>query len=135
MWIDEVKEAAPSETVIVMAGNKMETPPAKHKVSLNDAQALARQNGLLHTQEVSAKSNEGINNLFLKVANLCWERKDTFQTTEVRGTFKLAPAKAAPATGTEKKKGCCWVIIMDKFIFYKTIVKIILIIIIILLMA
>ena len=31
-WIDEIEEAAPSECIIVMAGNKMDAPPNKHQV-------------------------------------------------------------------------------------------------------
>ena len=36
-WIEELREAAPTELIIVLAGNKMETPPNKHLVQLHEA--------------------------------------------------------------------------------------------------
>ena len=75
-WIEEVKEAGPSECLILMAGNKMDAPQDKQKVPLSDGMAVARKNGVIHCQEVSAVSKEGLNNLFLKVAQLCYDRKD-----------------------------------------------------------
>ena len=37
-WIEELKEGGPTEIIIMLAGNKMETPREKHQVDLNDAQ-------------------------------------------------------------------------------------------------
>ena len=31
-WIEEVKEAGPTQMIMVMAGNKMETNPNKHMI-------------------------------------------------------------------------------------------------------
>ena len=47
-WIEVVKDAGPSEIVMVMAGNKMDTNMNKHKVPMSDAMNVARQNGILH---------------------------------------------------------------------------------------
>lgn len=45
-WIEVIKEAAPSEVVMVLAGNKMETPTDRHQVSLSDAMSVARANNV-----------------------------------------------------------------------------------------
>lgn len=45
------------------------------------------------------------------MANLCYERKDSFNITEVRGTFKLNREQNTDEMATKKKKGCgCWLI-------------------------
>ena len=36
-WIEEIKEARPTEVILILAGNKMDAPPEKHQVQLNDA--------------------------------------------------------------------------------------------------
>ena len=104
-WVEEVKEAAPTECLMVLVGNKMDADPKKHQVASQQAQTLANNNGILHCQEVSAKTNEGLSTLFHKVANLCYEKKDEFNITEVRGTFKINREAPQKEIG-EKKKGC-----------------------------
>jgi len=56
---------------------------------------------------VSAKTKEGIDGLFHKLANLCYEEKDNFNLTEVRGTFKLNRDATVGTIEPKKKDGCC----------------------------
>ena len=75
--MDELKEYAPSEVVICLAGNKMDIPGA-HAVNMQEGQNFARKHQIQVCKEVSAKTNEGVDALFHAVAMQCWEKRDQF---------------------------------------------------------
>ena len=77
VWVEELKEYAPSEVVISLTGNKMETPGA-HAVGQQDGQNFARKNQINVCKEVSAKTGENIDTLFQTIANQCYENRAKF---------------------------------------------------------
>ena len=76
-WVEELKEYAPSEVVVSLAGNKSEIPGA-HAVNMQEGQSFARKHKINVCKEVSAKTNEGVDALFHAVAVQCWDSKDNF---------------------------------------------------------
>ena len=65
--MDELKEYAPTETVISVTGNKMDIAGV-HAVNMQDGQNFARKNKIEVCKEVSAKTNEGVDALFHAIA-------------------------------------------------------------------
>ena len=53
---------------IALVGNKCDLEPAKRRVSMQDARALADKNEMLF-HETSAKTGEGISELFKELAS------------------------------------------------------------------
>ena len=77
VWVDELKEYAPSETVISLTGNKMDIAGA-HAVGQQDGQNFARKHQIPICKEVSAKTGENIDTLFQTIANQCYENRAKF---------------------------------------------------------
>ena len=50
---------------------------------------MGRQNGVMHCSEVSAVTGEGLNNLFLKLANQCYEKRNEFEMVSFNDSFVL----------------------------------------------
>jgi Ras-related protein Rab-5C len=65
-WIKELQRQANQDIVIALAGNKVDLE-AERKVSKDTAQAFANEEGLLFF-EVSAKTGEGVKNIFQSIA-------------------------------------------------------------------
>jgi len=76
-WIKELKEFAPSETVLSLAGSKIDYAGA-HNVSSQDGQNFARKHGIPVCMEVSAKSSKNVDALFHQIAVQCYESRDKF---------------------------------------------------------
>ena len=66
-WIDELKETAPTEIIIALAGNKKDVK-GSHTVSLQDGQNLANRHSIALFLETSAKTKENIDRLFTRIA-------------------------------------------------------------------
>ena len=67
-WIDELAEKAPAQLHIVVVGNKVDLED--RIVSKKDAENFALSHGAAFYMETSAKTGQGINELFQKVAKL-----------------------------------------------------------------
>ena len=65
-WIAELARQADPGIVICLAGNKLDLAPTQRQVSLEEAQKYAEEEGLLWI-ECSAKSGEGVDQLFLSI--------------------------------------------------------------------
>ena len=76
-WIKELKEYAPSETVLSLAGSKMDYAGA-HNVTSQDGQNFARKHGIPVCMEASAKSAENVDALFHQIAVQCYGSRDKF---------------------------------------------------------
>ncbi len=71
-----MKETAPEQCVIAVAGNKLD---ARNKVvTMQDGQAFARKHDIKLISEVSAATGENIDQLVQKLALTCFEHKDQF---------------------------------------------------------
>ncbi|CAG5119647.1 unnamed protein product [Candidula unifasciata] len=70
VWIKELKEQAPVNTIIVLCGNKVDLAIEARAVKAEDAENIAREEGLLFT-EVSAKSGQGVKAMFQTIVSGC----------------------------------------------------------------
>lgn len=81
-WLHDLRQIAEPEIVVVLVGNKSDlaTPvpgeeggDGKREVTRHEAEAWARENGVLEYVETSAKSGEGVEMAFGRVAERIWE--------------------------------------------------------------
>ncbi len=77
VWIEELKNTAPSELLICLCGNKVDAP-TPHAVPLTEGQNFAKNNSMPVFFEVSAKSKENLDKIFNRLSMECFNRKDTF---------------------------------------------------------
>ena len=95
-WNQEICEKAPPGITVFVVGNKIDC--VEDRVVTGDAgRSMAQQLGAPYYFEVSAKTGEGINNLFNKVAE-----------ADVKQESPLERPVARPTKATENKdSGCC----------------------------
>ena len=101
-WIDELKEKGPSEMVIALVGTKLDLYEDR-KVSTQDAKALAERSDISFYAECSAKTGQGVSEIFLKITELAYPNIDGASRT-YETTFEPALPKE---DGKENKSGCC----------------------------
>ena len=65
-WVKELQKRGDPNVVIALAGNKSDLEH-KRKVETEEAEAYARENGILHL-ETSAKSATNVKSLFVEIA-------------------------------------------------------------------
>jgi small GTP-binding protein len=95
-WADELAEKTSSDIQTIMVGNKADLTDAR-AITTEEARELAFEKGAAHYVECSAKSGDGVIDLFMKVADLM-----PGQT----GAVSEAPPNIAAATA-EGGGGCC----------------------------
>ena len=61
-WMEELKETAPEQCIVALAGNKMEV--GSKQVNMAEGQAFARKHDIKIVSEVSAMSGENVESLF-----------------------------------------------------------------------
>lgn len=66
-WVKELKAQAPSGTIILLCGNKLDLANENREVMIEDALQMAKDKGLIF-MEVSAKSGQGIKSTFQTIA-------------------------------------------------------------------
>ena len=72
-WLDAVREhAGNKELIVALVGNKLDQPRA---VSREEAEAFARRNNLMF-HEVSAKTGQGVHNVFVATASAVLRKID-----------------------------------------------------------
>jgi len=86
--MDELTETSPNSCIWALCGNKMDTPPGSHTVSLQDCSQLAKKKKITVYGEVSAKTKENLDSFFLKLATEIYASRDTFDMRR-SGTVKL----------------------------------------------
>jgi GTPase SAR1 family protein len=64
-WVRELQRQANPNIVIALVGNKVDLAAAR-AIKLEDAVAYANEGGLLHA-ETSAKTGQGVNNVFVEI--------------------------------------------------------------------
>ena len=74
-WVEELRNKCEYENLIMaLVGNKCDIEPEKKRVSLQMAKDLANQNEMIF-HECSAKTGEGVQELFKKLAELSAKKK------------------------------------------------------------
>jgi Ras-related protein Rab-2A len=70
-WLNDLRQIAEPDIVVILVGNKADLAGGdedKREVSVREAEEWARNNGVLQYVETSAKSGEGVELAFMKVA-------------------------------------------------------------------
>lgn len=80
-WIQELKETAPEQAIVALAGNKLDSN--SKQVQMSDGQGFARKHDIKIVSEVSAMSGENIEQLVQKIALTCYQNKDQFVSGEI----------------------------------------------------
>ncbi|BFZ15680.1 hypothetical protein BsWGS_18719 [Bradybaena similaris] len=77
-WIDELRQQATGNILIVLAGNKLDLAAEHRAVQTEDARVFAEENGLIFA-ECSAKSGHAVNEMFLMIAQKVIARQSNNQ--------------------------------------------------------
>ena len=73
-WVKELKENVDNENfVISVAGNKNDLPSEEKKISYNQAKNYMKENGITIFYETSAKTGNGVKDLFVGLAQEVYE--------------------------------------------------------------
>ncbi|OHT10740.1 small GTP-binding protein [Tritrichomonas foetus] len=97
IWIQELEEKGPTNMTLVLAGTKLDKVDDR-RVSKEEAESYAAKNGLAFYMECSAKSGEGVVELFKKVAEIGEPQAEERPIN--RGNNNLTNKE-------EKSGGCC----------------------------
>jgi len=98
-WLYEVKENARTDAKLVLVGNKKDKETDR-QIDTTLGKALAEKHGIDHFLETSAKTGEGIENLFLTIAKELYMENAGIVNPDKSGGSKLK-------SGTNKRQGCC----------------------------
>ncbi|KAA8564709.1 hypothetical protein MFRU_013g02240 [Monilinia fructicola] len=116
-WLNDLRQIAEPDIVVVLVGNKSDLAVGeenKREVGVEEAEDWAKRNGVLEYVETSAKSGEGVENAFARVAERIYlnieagkydlnDRRSGVKGPGAGGAkanIKLAPQKAVGG-------GCC----------------------------
>ena len=99
-WLMEIKENAVPDVMICLVGNQKDNRQ-KREVSTEDGVAFARVHSLAHFIETSAKTGEGVTELFLDVA------KSLYLQYNIPAATFHNHSKTLKDTKAKKGKGCC----------------------------
>ena len=68
-WIKEIDKNCSQDRVIALAGNKSDLDDARKQVSLSTASEYAKENGISIYHETSAKTGEGVTDIFEQIVS------------------------------------------------------------------
>ena len=94
-WADDIADNAPHDIKLILVGNKIDLADMRC-ISNEDAQEYATSLNCIYYCETSAKTGEGINELFQKVAELDVPEEDIVEK-------RIQPQEETQ----EKSKRCC----------------------------
>lgn len=89
-WIDFVREARGADALIYIVGNKIDLDQQRRADSITRVQEVANQQGITY-REVSAKSAEGINELFTEITTKLLNVSSEPSSTSAGSTPKPTP--------------------------------------------
>ncbi|CZR54064.1 probable GTP-binding protein ypt4 [Phialocephala subalpina] len=117
-WLNDLRLIAEPDIVVVLVGNKSDLAAGdenKREVTQQEAEDWAKKNGVLEYVETSAKSGEGVEMAFGRVAERIYQNVEAgkYDLNDRRSGVKGPPAGANKGVklGTPAKKsgygGCC----------------------------
>eukprot|EP00755_Sulcionema_specki_P035597 Sspe_Gene.105192::Locus_82246_Transcript_1_1_Confidence_1.000_Length_841::g.105192::m.105192/K07891/RAB22; Ras-related protein Rab-22 len=98
-WVDQVVEHAPPGVIMALAGNKLDLEDER-KVSRADADELAHDIQAAFHTEISAKTGEGVTDLFLDIG------KRFLRTSQAKAILEK-PSVSLPSSAPREKKCAC----------------------------
>eukprot|EP01061_Rhynchopus_euleeides_P011743 TRINITY_DN21304_c0_g1_i1.p1 TRINITY_DN21304_c0_g1~~TRINITY_DN21304_c0_g1_i1.p1 ORF type:complete len:222 (+),score=21.73 TRINITY_DN21304_c0_g1_i1:37-702(+) len=110
-WVDGVRAERGNDIVVVIVGNKIDRPEEERDVSSEAGQRRADELSALFI-ETSAKTEQNINNLFMKIASTlpagesAPERASDQQDQQALDPFVLGPSPAASSPAQSSCSGC-----------------------------
>jgi len=110
-WIDDVKENALPEAKIMLVGNQKDNEECR-RISVAAAKDFATKFNLIGFKETSAKTGEGVINMFIEMAKILYleaERNPSPKKDEQKkdAQKKGERTKLHAVSNTKKKSGCC----------------------------
>jgi len=93
-WVKELQRRGDPNVIIALAGNKADLE-ARRKITQEDAETYAEQNGILHLN-TSAKDGTNVKSLFVEIA----KRLPKSPAQPEREAFPITPQNEAP-------RNCC----------------------------
>ncbi|PBP17472.1 P-loop containing nucleoside triphosphate hydrolase [Diplocarpon rosae] len=119
-WLNDLRQIAEPDIVVILVGNKSDLATAdenKREVTKEEAEDWAKKNGVLEYVETSAKSGEGVENAFGRVAERIYMNVEAgkYDLNDRRSGVKGPPAgapgrggvKLSKQPGTAAGYGCC----------------------------
>ena len=102
-WYEKLRDedAVSDDVVIAVAGNKCDCTAEQRAVPRELGELFAKNNGLLH-YETSAKSGQGVTEMFAQIVRSLPEPGDIDN-----GKLDIIDAGRGGSGGGKKKKGCC----------------------------
>ncbi|KAH7354872.1 ras-domain-containing protein [Rhexocercosporidium sp. MPI-PUGE-AT-0058] len=118
-WLNDLRQIAEPDIVVVLVGNKSDLASGdenKREVTKEEAEEWAKKNGVLEYVETSAKSGEGVEMAFGRVAERIYMNVEAgkYDLNDRRSGVKGPPAggnrsgvKLSRNTQTTAGYGCC----------------------------
>jgi len=115
-WLNDLRQIAEPDIVVVLVGNKSDLAAGeenKREVTQQEAEDWAKKNGVLEYVETSAKSGEGVELAFGRVAERIYQNVEAgkYDLNDRRSGVKGPPTGASKKVklGTPAKSagGCC----------------------------
>ncbi|RFU32643.1 hypothetical protein B7463_g3690, partial [Scytalidium lignicola] len=121
-WLNDLRQIAEPDIVVILVGNKSDltsTEDGKREVTKEEAQEWAKKNGVFEYVETSAKSGEGVEKAFGRVAERIYmnieagkydlnDRRSGVKGPGAGGGQRNVRIGATPARGTSGwGGGCC----------------------------
>lgn len=102
-WLKAIRQYAVDNVTIALAGNKLDMAD-RRQVSREEAEEFAKENGLIHI-ETSAKTGDGVDEIFRAIANQVPKLVESSQTRETCG-FKIIRAAPRRISRDAEGDGC-----------------------------
>ena len=108
-WVKELQRQTTSNTIIALAGNKLDLAPERRQVSTEEARTYAEDNGLLF-METSAKTAVNTNEVFTVLAErvLAYVEPPPVRTSSPHneGKIKLVASSEQLNKNSKNKNNC-----------------------------
>jgi Ras-related protein Rab-5C len=103
VWLRSLEENIPAGVLLFLVGNKSDLEDNR-EVPIDDGQEKATE---IHAvfSEVSAKTGDGVDELFVTVASACFEQKQT--KAKDSGSNKAQTIDVGQPSQGKQDKGCC----------------------------
>ena len=106
-WLREIRVNSDTDVTIYLVGNMVDLADEEREVSTDVAQKFAEEKKLDGFIEASAKTAENVSEVFVKVAEVLYTKKQQKEATEKKKEQSSAPVLLTNHSKVEKKKGCC----------------------------